>query len=146
MTLDLILFGLRLVSALVLLAILGTVFLAMWQEFRATTERLEATRRSYGRLVGLLEIDDQLMTTGSVYPLLPLTTLGRTTTNTVTIDDSFASSEHARITLRDGQWWLEDRKSRNGTVLNGVLVERPVIMTDGDIIGIGQSQFRLEID
>jgi pSer/pThr/pTyr-binding forkhead associated (FHA) protein len=106
---------------------------------------IEASRRSYGQLVALVEVDDQLLRTNETYPLLPLTTLGRNPANTVCVDDSFASSDHARIVLRGGQWWLEDRRSRNGTTLNDLLVSEPIIMTDGDIIGIGSRRFRLEL-
>ena len=48
--------------------------------------------------------------------------------------------------MRNGQWWLEDRASRNGTLLNGVPVQQPVIVTDGDVIGIGNYHFRLEME
>ena len=84
--------------------------------------------------------------TGETYPLLPLTSLGRSPTNTVPINDSFASSEHALVAFRNGQWWLEDRRSRNGTLLNDMPVTQPVVITDGDIIGIGKIKFRLELE
>jgi FHA domain. len=48
--------------------------------------------------------------------------------------------------MRNGQWWLEDRKSRNGTTLNGMPVTQSVIVTDGDIIGIGKMRFRLDLE
>ncbi|NOK85699.1 MAG: hypothetical protein GFH27_549367n14 [Chloroflexi bacterium AL-W] len=137
---------LRVISALALLLILGLIFFIIWREHRATVQRLDAARRSYGRLVALVEADDQYITTGEVFPLLPLTTFGRAQSNTVPIDDTFASSEHARVYLRDGQWWLEDRHSRNGTTLNNLPVREPIIMTQGDIVGIGETRFRLELE
>jgi pSer/pThr/pTyr-binding forkhead associated (FHA) protein len=48
--------------------------------------------------------------------------------------------------LRNGVWWLEDRQSRNGTRLNGIEVEQPVIVTDSDIIHIGTKHFRLNLE
>ena len=62
------------------------------------------------------------------------------------MEDTFASSEHASITLRNGQWWLEDRNSRNGTLLNEEPVTVPVIVTEDDIISIGTHHFRLHLD
>lgn len=86
------------------------------------------------------------MLTGEDYPLLPLTSLGRSPTNTIPINDTFASSEHALVAMRNGQWWIEDRKSRNGTLLNDLPVTEPIVITHGDIIGIGTMKFRLELE
>jgi pSer/pThr/pTyr-binding forkhead associated (FHA) protein len=97
-------------------------------------------------VIVLHELDGNYVKTGDVYPLQPLTSLGRAPTNAIRVDDGFASSEHALLALRGGQWWLEDRNSRNGTTLNGVAVNQPVIVTDGDLIGIGKMRFRLEME
>jgi pSer/pThr/pTyr-binding forkhead associated (FHA) protein len=97
-------------------------------------------------LIALQEVNGSYIVTGTNYPLLKLTSLGRSPTNTITIDDTFASSDHAFVALRSGQWWLEDRQSRNGTTLNEVPITQPVIITDGDIIGIGRNRFRLELE
>jgi hypothetical protein len=125
---------------------LFALFLVMWRDYHSAAREAEASRRSYGRLVVLHEMDGTYAITGESYPLLPLTSLGRSPTNTIRIEDSFASTEHAAVVMRNGQWWLEDRRSRNGTTLNGIAVSQPVIVTDGDIIGIGQKRFRLEME
>ena len=36
----------------------------------------------------------------------------------MSISDPYASGEHSLVAWRSGQWWLEDRDSRNGTLLN----------------------------
>ena len=92
------------------------------------------------------EIDEGYALTGQTYPLLPLTSLGRSPTNTIPITDDYASGEHALVALRNGQWWLEDRKSRNGTVINGMPITQAVVITDGDIIGIGSVFYKLELE
>jgi hypothetical protein len=146
MSIELTLFLLRIVSALTLFGILVVIFALIWQDYRKSVTRVNANRRSYGRLVSLQDIDGVLMDDGVVFPLLPLTTMGRSPRNVIVIEDSFASSDHATVTLRDGQWWLEDQQSRNGTMLNEKLITRPVVMTDGDVIGIGRRRFRLDLD
>ena len=151
-TTDTLLFMLRVVSAVLLAAILFALFWVMWRDYRSAAREAAAPRRSYGRLVVLNEGDevnadasiDPL--THEVYPLLPLTSLGRSLTNEVRVDDSFASSEHALVALRGGRWWLEDRQSRNGTTLNGIPVTQPVVITHGDVIGIGNQRYRLELE
>jgi hypothetical protein len=143
---DSILFILRLISALVLLGILGALFVVIWRDYHASALQAQHSRRTYGALVGLVQADKQFLPTGTKYPLLPITSLGRAPTNTVLINDSFASSEHAIIALKNGQWWLEDRNSTNGTMLNGEAVTMPIIVTDGDIVGIGKFFFKLSLE
>jgi hypothetical protein len=146
MTVEASLFLLRLISGAALLSVLGLLLLVMWRDYRGAAQQAAAARRAYGRLVVLEEADDGLLPTEKFYPLLPITSLGRSPTNTIMVDDDFASGEHALVAMRNGQWWLEDRQSRNGTTINGVPINQPVIVTDGDIIGVGHYQFRLELE
>lgn len=146
MSIDIVLFVLRVISAALLLSILGAVFLALWRDYQSTIKKLQSTRRKHGQLIALQAIDGRYVVLGETYPLLPITSIGRAPTNTIVVKDSFASNEHAQVVLRNGQWWLEDRRSRNGTTLNEIPIGQPVIMTDGDIIGIGSKRFRLELE
>jgi pSer/pThr/pTyr-binding forkhead associated (FHA) protein len=91
-------------------------------------------------------VENRYIQTGEQFPLRPLTSIGRSPTNSIVITDNFASSEHALISLRDGRWWLEDRNSRNGTLLNEEPISGSVIITDGDIISIGTTHLRLTLD
>ena len=141
MSTELILLLLRLISGLLLVAALVLLFVVMWRDYRSAVVQVEASRRTYGRLIELHEFDDSYNATGKSYPLLPLTSLGRSPTNTITINNDYASGEHALVALRSGQWWLEDRESRNG-----MPITEPVIITDGDIIGVGSVSFRLELE
>ncbi|NDJ62041.1 MAG: FHA domain-containing protein [Chloroflexi bacterium] len=146
MTTEVILLILRVLAGLALLVLLGLLCFALWRDYRSAANEVEARRRVYGQLIRLQKIDGTYTPTGETFPLLPLTSLGRSPTNTIAINNDFASSEHALVALRNGQWWLEDRQSRNGTTVNGIAVSQPIIITDGDIIGIGAAQFRLELD
>ena len=61
------------------------------------------------------------------------------------VDDAFASNEHALLSRRSGRWWLEDLGSKNGTFLNGELLNAPAIVATGDEVGIGKVQLRIEL-
>jgi FHA domain len=137
---------LRIVSGITLLAFLGVILVALWRDYCSAVTGVEASRRVYGQMVALREVNGAYMNTGAQYPLLQITSLGRSPTNTITLEDTFASSEHAVVALRNGQWWLEDRQSRNGTTLNETPITQPVVITDGDIIGIGTMRFRLDLE
>ena len=146
MSLEIILFLLRVASAALLLLLVFTLLYFMWKEYRSTVITIQANRRSYGQIVLLQQIDNSYVMLGETYALLPLTSLGRAPTNSIVVKDSFASNEHAQIVLRNGQWWLEDHHSRNGTTLNEIPITQPVVMTNGDIVGIGTQRFRLELE
>lgn len=146
MALDTILFILRLVSGLLLLLMMGALFVLLWRDYASTVNQNEVSRRSYGQLIGLVQMGEMFAPTGETFPLRPITSIGRSPTNSIVITDEFASSEHASISLKDGRWWLEDRNSRNGTLLNGEAMKTAVIVTDGDIISIGTTHFKLALD
>ena len=98
-----------------------------------------------GRLLVLESALPQLPA-GAEFPLLPITSLGRAPTNTASLPDDTASLEHALLHLRDGQWWLEDLASRNGTRLNDAAIDDPSPVMPGDIIGIGRVKLKMEIE
>ena len=54
------------------------------------------------------------------------------------VPDRWMSSQHARIEASFGRWILTDAGSKNGTVVNGELVERAVLR-DGDLIELGHT-------
>ncbi len=67
-----------------------------------------------------------------------VTTLGRTTENSVAFpSDSNVSRYHAEIEWRDGDFWLIDLGSSNGTSLNGEAVKSDKKLNDGDEILLG---------
>jgi DNA-binding NtrC family response regulator len=56
----------------------------------------------------------------------------------IDIADGWASQEHARMTRSIGRWQVEDLGSKNGTLVNGVKVER-TLLADGDVLEIGRT-------
>jgi FHA domain-containing protein len=122
------------------------LFVAVWRDYASAAAQVEVSRRVYGQLLGLIRVDEMFAPSGETYPLRPLTSMGRSPTNSIIISDNFASSEHALISLKEGRWWLEDRNSRNGTILNGEPIKTPIIVTDGDIVSIGNTHLKLTFD
>jgi hypothetical protein len=79
---------------------------------------------------------------GQRIQLEPRTTLGRSPTSTIVLEDSFVSSEHALLFWNNKQWWVQDMQSRNGTLLNHQRVLQPVALHPGDIVQIGNVKFK----
>jgi hypothetical protein len=72
-------------------------------------------------------------------------TIGRATQNIVTIDgDEFASARHARVEPRRDGVWVQDLGSTNGTFVNGVRIDRPRKLVNGDVVRAGETELRYE--
>ena len=63
--------------------------------------------------------------------------IGRADDSTLVLTDDFASSRHARLTNRGGQWYVEDLGSTNGTFLNGSKVGAATKLRRGDRLQVG---------
>ncbi len=66
-----------------------------------------------------------------------VTTIGRTNGNDLVISGRTVSRRHARLWFADGNWYLEDIGSANGTLVNNVRIYQPVLLHDGDVINVG---------
>jgi len=139
-----LLFALRVASALLIISFVGVLTWLIWRDFRQAVTVYGSSHHSYGQVVALMELDGKLVKTGTTYPLIPLTSFGRAPTNTIQVEDAATSNDHAFLARRGEQWWLEDRRSRNGTTLNGTPIDKAVIITHGDIVGVGKLRFRIE--
>ena len=69
--------------------------------------------------------------------------IGRADTCQVILGDTYVSQMHARVFPRDGEWFVEDLGSTNGTYLNRVKVTQPSPVQVGDEIRIGKTTLEL---
>lgn len=138
-----ILFLLRILSALILLSFLVAIAWLVYQDLRGTASNTVEKLRTQGHLRVLVS-DSKTAAEGTIFPLLPVTRVGRAEYNTIVLEDAFVSAEHALLTRREEQWWLEDLKSRNGTLLNDLPVHEATVISAGDVITIGSVQLKIE--
>jgi pSer/pThr/pTyr-binding forkhead associated (FHA) protein len=80
---------------------------------------------------------------GRTFPLGAEVTLGRAAGCQVTIEDTYASQLHARVFQREGQIYVEDLGSTNGTYLNRRKVTGPMVLQRGDKLQIGNTVLEL---
>jgi pSer/pThr/pTyr-binding forkhead associated (FHA) protein len=71
-------------------------------------------------------------------------TMGRADSSDIPIDDPFASSAHARIFPRGQFMYIEDMGSTNGTYLNGRQLRTAERLKVGDLVRIGDSEYRYQ--
>jgi hypothetical protein len=82
---------------------------------------------------------------GHAYALEDEQTVGRAAGCQITLDDTYVSQLHARVFIEDGQWFVEDLGSTNGTYLNTKRVSAPLTVKRGDQIKIGSVVMEAEV-
>ncbi len=65
-------------------------------------------------------------------------TIGRDSSNAVTINDAEVSRKHARMNFQGGKYVIEDLGSTNGTFVNGQRLAGPVVLKSGDVVSLGE--------
>ncbi len=68
--------------------------------------------------------------------------LGRHPSCEIVLDDSLVSRQHAQISNRRGEFFLEDLRSRNRTFLNGIAIGGKTQLGDADEVKIGEIVFQ----
>ena len=80
---------------------------------------------------------------GGVIPIQGEITIGRKSDNFLVLDDPYSSGYHARVYLKNNDCIIEDLGSTNGTLLNGISLQKREYLNSGDEIKIGNTCFRV---
>ena len=121
----------RVLLALLLYAFLAALLVFLWRDLQGRGKAEEAVPAAHL----LVEEGPE---PGKAFPMAGIVMLGRSAENDVSLPDDTVSAQHARISFLNGQWWLEDLGSRNGTTLNSAPVGRAAAISSGDMIGVGR--------
>jgi hypothetical protein len=137
---------LRIALIILLYAFLGLIVVLLWRDLRgaAVNQTAPIARERPARLVVADGVDG--LEAGTVFRLKPYTSIGRAPSNTIELPDTYCSAEHALVVWRNNQWWIEDRDSRNGTLLNDLSVETAIILGSGDVIRVGRVRLKFEVE
>lgn len=131
---------LRFLLAAALYAFLAWALITMWRELR-TQARLASERRVPPLSVFVAcaggEFHQQITS--------PDVIAGRDPSCDLVITDETVSSRHARFSYHDSQWWVEDLRSTNGTLLNKEPVTTPTVIISGDEVTCGSALIRITI-
>ena len=69
--------------------------------------------------------------------------IGRANDSTLVLEDDYASTRHARVSLQNGMWVVEDLGSTNGTYLGQRKVDGPTPLEPGVPLRIGRTVLEL---
>jgi len=76
---------------------------------------------------------------GQRFALREQVQLGRSSDNDIRLNDDQISRHHALIQRQGTAYVVSDMGSRNGTLVNGVLLSQPAYLRDGDTIQLGNT-------
>jgi pSer/pThr/pTyr-binding forkhead associated (FHA) protein len=142
-TFAVILWGVRIAFILLLYLFLIRAFRALHRAL--SEERAAAAARQIG--IAALVVTRSHSAgprLGERLPLRAVSSVGRDAGNDVVLNDEAASAKHAIVSFVDGEWWLEDAGSTNGTLLNGSRIGDRERLHYGDEVAVGRIALRLE--
>ena len=128
----------RTILAVTLYAFLGWAFFTIWRDLRQQKSTIQNQQPP--------EISLQIQNGEEVVHQLfrgTEITLGRDPTCELPLVSATVSARHARFAYHHGQWWLEDLKSTNGTVINGEYLTTAIVVIPGDQIHCGDIQITI---
>ena len=105
---------------------------------RARGAEAKAAKRGRGAPTKLVLLDEQGGRV-STHRLDGVIEIGREASSTIRSNDTYISTHHARISNRNGSWYVEDLGSTNGTYLNQRRVTIPSEISPGDRIRVGKT-------
>ncbi len=126
---------LRLLIVAVLYAFLGWVLLTLQRDLKRQGELIAARRPTHLTLA---------IEGGAARAFtLPEVLVGRAPGCELVLNDDTVSAQHARFIYRQGQWWVEDLHSTNGTTLHDQLIQVAAVVAKGDQILFGNVRVKI---
>lgn len=129
-----VLLVLRIALTAALYSFLGLALWLVWRELR------QEQRAWTARQVSPLSLDVHLGDKSHQQRFIsPEVTIGRDPSCDCVLASKTVSAHHARLSFHQGQWWLEDLESTNGTKLNKEVVTAPTVLAPNDQITCGEA-------
>lgn len=129
-------------------AFVAILYLFLWQVLRITMRDLrqasppQTKRRATKAKIVVLDPAESGLAEGMVFSVGNKSTVGRHPECSIVIDEPFLSSFHAEFTYRNHAWYLTDRGSTNGTLINGRPLTGTAYVETDDMIQLGRMTVR----
>lgn len=137
----------RLLIWIMRFVLLGMIYIFLYKVIKVMYNDLKGGKEKRGLSLGIevVKVNNNMsmIPIGSIYPLHHVTNIGRTQDNNIVLDSEYVSGYHARIYMKNNAFVLKDMGSTNGTFLNGMRVEKSVVIKNNDLLGIGGIEFKV---
>ncbi|HII4508706.1 TPA: FHA domain-containing protein FhaB [Clostridium perfringens] len=114
----------------------------MYKDVKGGKKKKVPGKKAHGLEV-LKTISNGTLGIGSVIPVTSTISIGRREDNSIVLNDQFVSSYHAKIYVKNNDFYLEDLASTNGTFINDSKVEGRVRLKVNDQIRMGSTVFKV---
>lgn len=135
-----ILLILRLLLALSLYVFLAWALWTLWRDLKGQSVQLSSRKQP----AITLHRQDEDLSAAETFSGQEVF-IGRDPACHCYLDDSTISAKHARLFYLQGQWWVEDLHSTNGTYLNQVEISSPLVLSDDDLLRCGGLALKISI-
>lgn len=140
-------FSLELIIWILRIALVGLIYAFVWHVFRTLIKGDQYKSQFAGTDVFLTveHPGSTLLPRNKVYEIYDKSMLGRKSDCTVVLNDPRVSDYHAEIIKPKTKWYIRDLGSTNNTYVNGLQVNVPTEVCDGDMIAIVDIRLQLHI-
>lgn len=116
----------------------------MYRDVKGGGKKRKGTVQKAHGLEVLSSMNENQLRVGSVIPVTSTVTLGRKDDNSLIINnDHFVSSYHAKIYVRNNEFYLEDLASTNGTYVNEEKISGRIRLRINDTVRLGSTVFKV---
>lgn len=130
---------LKYVFIIIIYGFIFSILRLIYMDIRTTGKRAGSSEGAYLKVVNRLDTLSFKM--DEYYNIKNNITVGRSSKNDIVIRDTFVSKTHMRIYLDNGDYFIEDFDSANGTYLNGERITDIIQLQNGDNIEVGLIKF-----
>lgn len=132
---------LRILLVIALYGFLIWAVYTLWRDLRAAGTTVQARKAPSISLAITNTLDNQSRTFN-----LTEIMIGRSVAASFSIRNETVSSNHARLSYHQNQWWVEDLHSTNGTFLNEERIYMATVVMNGDDLRCGQVNIQVQIE
>lgn len=116
----------------------------MYRDVKGGGKKRKGTVQKAHGLEVLSSMNEDQLRVGSVIPVTSTITLGRKEDNSILLNnDHFVSSYHAKIYVRNNEFYLEDLASTNGTYVNEEKISGRIRLRVNDTVRLGSTVFKV---
>ena len=127
---------------IILYSIIYYALKIMYKDVKGGKKKKAPGKKAHGLEV-LKTISDGTLGIGSVIPVTSTISIGRREDNSIVLNNQFVSSYHAKIYVKNNDFYLEDLASTNGTFINDSKVEGRVRLKVNDQVRMGSTVFKV---
>lgn len=78
-----------------------------------------------------------------IIPIRESFTIGRLESSNLILSSGSVSRRHAMLEISDGELYVTDRNSSNGTYINGIRINSRSLLRNGDLLRFGTCEFKV---